>query len=95
MTTHHLVCENTVETIVVKGDEPIKTLELIRTHCPTNDSRQASTRRNAKGGLQPTARRLFKDIGLVVAIHCCFAVLEHFLILFFFRLAMASRFVSN
>ncbi len=48
-----------------------------------------------KWALPPTAWGLFKNVGLVIPIHGCFAVLEHFFILFFFGLAMPSCFVTN
>jgi hypothetical protein len=35
--THHLVRKNTVETIVVEGDQPVKALQLVRTHQSMND----------------------------------------------------------
>jgi hypothetical protein len=37
ISTHHLVRKNTVEAIVVEGDQPIKTLELVRAHQSMND----------------------------------------------------------
>ena len=33
--THHFVCKNTVEAIVVEGDQPIKALKLVRAHYST------------------------------------------------------------
>jgi hypothetical protein len=54
---------------------------------------QFSVKRDSE--LRPTAWRLFENIGLVVPICGCFAVLEHLFIFFFLGLAMPSRLVTK
>jgi hypothetical protein len=55
----------------------------------------SSTCRIAKWALQPTAWSIFENVGLVVPIHGCFAILEHFFVLLFFGFAMPGRFVTD